>query len=204
MSAKTLARMLAIGLALLIVAAAHAASYEDLLAQAKRDPASTDLKALRYAYAASSDHDPDAAAEMELRSTMMRAFNDKDCDGAIKKAQAILEKNYVSIDAHIALDLCYRQLDQADKAKPHELMARGLIRSVLEEGDGKTPKTAYAVISISEEYSVIDIVGMTKVKQALISADGHRYDRLTVRNKSGETVDVYFNIDRLYGGWKEK
>jgi len=46
-------------------------------------------------------------------------------------------------------------------------------------------ETAFVVISLAEEYSVIGLQGSKKLQQALINKDGHSYDLLTVASKSG-------------------
>ena len=182
-----------------------AANYDELLAQAKRDSTSVDFQTLRYAYADSDSYDPYNAKEGELRVAMVKAFAEKDCGAAIKNAQAILERNYLYIEAHMIADLCYRRSNELQQAKHHEQMARGLFASITASGNGKTPKTAYVVISVPEEYSVLSMSGLKRTRQALLRLEGHRYDRLTVLNKSGGIEDVFFNIDRLYAwGMRKK
>ena len=176
--------------------AATGPRYDDLLAQAKRDGAAVDFKALRYAYADSEYYNPYDAKESEMRTPMVKAFADKDCVNAIKHAQAILENNYLYIDAHMVLDLCYGRLDQPQQARQHELMARGLAASIIASGDGKTPQTAFVVIAVREEYNALSMLGLKKVRQALIRADGHSYDQISAENKSGGTETILFNIDR--------
>lgn len=153
-----LALLMAAGLA----CAAPAPGYDELLAQAKSDNAAVNFRALRYAYAESGYYDPYDANVAELRASMVKAFAGEDCANAIKSAQAIVEKNYVYIDAHMVLDLCYRRFDQPQQAKHHGLMAHGLINSIVASGDGKSPKTAFVVISIGEEYAVLGRLGLRK------------------------------------------
>ena len=182
-------------------AGAAAASYQDLLAQAKSNSATADLRALREAYAESAQYNPYDGKEGGLRNAMVAAFGQQDCDAAMKNAQAILDNNYVDIDSHIVMERCYRRLHKQLEATHHGLMARGLIRAVMATGDGKSPKTAFVVISIAEEYVVLGVLGLMKMRQAISQADGHRYDLMTARNKSGATENIYFQIDRLFDWW---
>lgn len=178
------------------VSIAIAASYDDLLAQAKGGAAAVDFTTLRYAYAGSSQYNPYDAKESELRALMQKAYEDKNYPEAIKQAQAILDSDFVNIDAHIISDLSFRRLNQPQQAKYHEQMVRGLIQSIAASGDGKTPETAFVVISISEEYSLLFVRGLKKVKQALRRAGDHRYDQMSVEDKSGGKDEIFFNIDR--------
>jgi hypothetical protein len=101
------------------LSAAPLPGYEDLLAQAKQDANAVDFAALRYAYAESAQYNPYDANQSELNKSMLAAMNAKDCAGAMKHAQAILEKNYVRIDAHIVSTMCHRQLEQMQPAEHH-------------------------------------------------------------------------------------
>jgi Domain of unknown function (DUF4919) len=203
MSQRYMARLLAlIAGGILLAAAAFATAetvlrFDDLLAQAKRNGVAVDFKVLRYAYAESTFYNPYDVAESELRKQMVKALTeDKDCDVAIRHAQTILDKNYVSIDAHIMLDVCYRRLGQTKEADHHGLMAHGLGDSIVTPEDGKTPQTAFVVISIQEEQSVLSMLGLKKARQALIEVEGHKYDLIAVESGSGGTKDVFFNVDR--------
>jgi hypothetical protein len=181
----------------------RAASYEELVAQAKQG-GSVDYAALRAAYADSQSYDPYNTAIATLRGPMQKAFAESDCESAIRQGEAILEKNYVFIDAHVILDTCHRRLGQTVPSERHKAVARGLIRAILSSGDGKTPETAFAVISVSEEYTIIGVRGARRVQQALINKDGHAYDLMTVQNRSGEKEQLYFNIDRVMRWSAEK
>jgi hypothetical protein len=186
--------------ALLVTAAGPArpalsADYEELVAQAKQGK--VDHAALRLAYADSKSYDAYNSDLVSLRGPLQKAFAEGDCAGVIKQGEAILEKNYVYIDAHMVLATCHRRLGQADQAAHHSATARGLIQAIAATGDGKTPETAFVVISVGEEYIILATRGLKKVQQALISKDGHSYDLMTVQNQSSGTEQVYFNIDRV-------
>ena len=183
---------------------ALSAGYEELIAQAKQGKTDIDYAALRIAYADSKFYDGYNTDVIGLRGPFQKAFADGDCEGAIRQGQAILEKNYVFVDAHFVLGVCYRRLGQIEQSDRHTATARGLIKAILASGDGKTPETAFVVISVAEEYSVIGVQGSKKLQQALINKNGHSYDLLTVANKSGGKDEVYFNIDRVMRWSTEK
>jgi hypothetical protein len=182
---------------------AGAADYEELVALAKQGNINIDYTTLRDAYARSSSYDPYTGGTAQLRRPFEQAFAAGDCDSAVKQGQAILEKNFVSIDTHLVLGTCHGRLGQTDRAEHHTAMARGLIQSILATGDGKTPQTAFSVISVAEEYSLLRVLGARKVQQALVDNDGHSYDLITVQTRSGATAEVYFNVDRVMS-WAAK
>jgi hypothetical protein len=72
-----------------------------------------------------------------------------------------------------------------------------LVKSVLGSGDGKSPETAFVVIAIEEEYSVLAAFSLTLVSQALVNLGGSAFDRMEVKKRdSDQTVTLYFNVDR--------
>ena len=54
---------------------------------------------------------------------------------------------------------------------------------------------------IAQEYAHIRRVypGWRRTRQALLSRNGRRYDMLTIASPSGETRDIYFDIDAFFG-----
>jgi hypothetical protein len=174
---------------------ALSADYDELVAQAKQGK--VDHAALRLAYADSKTYDAYNSDLRSLRGPFQKAFAEGDCEDAIKHGEAILEMNYVYVDAHMVLGTCHRRLGQAAQAEHHSATARGLIQAIAATGDGKTPETAFVVISVAEEYIILMTRGLKKTRQALISKDGHSYDVMTVETRSGATEQVYFNVDRV-------
>ena len=79
-------------------------------------------------------------------------------------------------------------------------MAKGLVKSILDSGDGKTQKTAYVVINTSEEYALTEWLGIHVNHQSLIMAnnDSPPCDLLT-GTKNGQNVSIYFDISKFYG-----
>jgi hypothetical protein len=71
---------------------------------------------------------------------------------------------------------------------------------VLESGDGKSPETAFVVIAVDEEYSVLKTASLTPVKQALVNPGGSAFDRFEVKlPESDQTATLFFNVDRPHG-----
>jgi hypothetical protein len=182
---------------LLVIAVPARADYDALAAQAREGKADIDYAALRSAYADSKSYDGYNTDIMSLRGPLQKAYAEGDCATVIKQGDAILEKNYVYIDAHMVLDVCHRRLGQVERADHHRRAARGLIQAIAKTGDGKTPETAFVVISVGEEYTILMVRGLKKLRQALINKDGRSYDLLTAQNATGATEEIYFNIDRV-------
>ena len=129
---------------------------------------------------------------------MKTAYSAGDCPTAMARAKEIMEKNFVQIDAHFVTSSCQKKAGNQEAALGERAIASGLMKSVLTSGDGKTPKSAFVVIAIDEEYEVLGILGLVPGDQSLISLDGSSFDRLEGKTRStGEAVPLFFNIDRI-------
>ncbi len=75
----------------------------------------------------------------------------------------------------------------------------GLIESILASGDGESMTSAYIVMSTTDEYSVLNYLGLRSSMQALQHAEGHSFDILTATTEYEEELKVHFNIDIPFG-----
>jgi hypothetical protein len=83
-----------------------------------------------------------------------------------------------------------------DQAEFHRTVFRGLVSSIRNSGDGKSPETAWVVINVHEEYVILRILGFTPGEQSLLHNNGHSYDVMKVKNaKDGTGQTFYFNVD---------
>ena len=80
-----------------------------------------------------------------------------------------------------------RELGDTGKADFHRAVLNGLIDSILKSGDGKSPKTAWVVISVHEEYVVLQVLGFKPSQQSLLHQDDHSYDEMKVKNAQDGT-----------------
>src|SRR6266850_7871936 len=81
----------------------------------------------------------------------------------------------------------------------HRAIARGLISSISASGDGKTPETAFPVISVREEYIYLLVNDYKVTMQALLQTKDGPVDAMSaVNNKTGRNETVYFGINRLF------
>jgi hypothetical protein len=177
--------------------AAADAHYQTLLTAARAgDPASIDWQSLRFAYADSSAFDLIGAKTDAARKAMFAALNKDDNKTVIAQASAILDADYVDIDAHVALDLAYQATGRAAQSAQEHKIALGLLRSV-RTGDGTSPQQAFTVISVGEEYATMRAFAMRVTGQALVEAPPHSYDRLSVVDAEGEAHTFFFLVDRV-------
>jgi hypothetical protein len=178
----------------IIVSARETNKYDTLLEKLKKFDKTVNFKELRIAYAGTGNYNPYNSDKN--KDKMFSAYNSKKYDEVIKYGEMVLNKNYVDIDAHFLCSESYKKLNNNEKSEYHNFVTDGLINSILSSGDGKTPKTAFQVINLTEEEIILALIGLKQENQELIEDSGHGYDKITV---SGNNVkgDIYFNVDIL-------
>jgi len=176
-------------------------SYDALLTKLKRGDLGIDFKALRMKYTETKDYTPEGLSP-QLRDRMYKAMNEKRYGEARALAEDVLKKNFVDISAHLVAGMANEALGDTAKFEFHKQVFTGLISSIVDDGDGQSRENSFRVISVPEEYAVLDYLRLTRDKQFSASGDGHMYDVFSVTDKeSGGTAKLYFNIDII---WKAR
>ncbi|HME57012.1 MAG TPA: DUF4919 domain-containing protein [Terracidiphilus sp.] len=169
--------------------------YATLLASLKAGKTDIDYTRLRLSYMDSPEYK--AAKDVsKSEDAMTEALNKNDYPAALKHAEAVLESNYVNIDAHYVALVANREMGAMDKAEFHRTVFRGLINSIRSSGDGKSMETAWVVITVHEEYVVLRVLGFRPSGQSLVNQNGHAYDVMKVKRvEDGTEQTFYFNVD---------
>lgn len=173
-------------------------SFQTLLERAKKGDKTLDFKELRLAYTDTADYKP-YSSDRDSRQKMFAALNAKEYDHVLEYAEKLLAQNYLDLNAHFGAVIAHRELGNADKAALHKFLFDGLIASIEKSGDGKSPGTAFVVISTDEEYVLLNWLGLRATDQSLVNQGGHSYDLMkAVNSRTNETVSYYFNIDKPF------
>jgi hypothetical protein len=168
--------------------------YQALVARLKQGDVTVDFLEIRQAYAESPEY-TDGSDTDELKA-MYGAFHRKDFAEALKHSQKLLASCYLDIDAHQVAFLANREMHVQEEAEFHHRIAQGLIQAILKTGDGKSPETAWTVLSTHEEYVILQVMGLTPGSQSLMHIGKHSYDKLEpVDRRTEQKVTLYFNID---------
>jgi len=155
---------------------------------------SNDFFTLRMAYTKTKVYDPYDVEIDNLRKKIKLNIEEKKFEEALEIANIILEKRYIDIKTHSYCSYIYEQLDDSAKSKYHRDIYNGLLNSIYFSGDGKSPKTAFIVMEISEEYDLLNYLRLNQSEQYLIIKDGYSFDRIKVFDENIET-ELFFNID---------
>jgi len=175
-----------------------AKDYYTLLKRVKRGDSldASDFFTLRMAYTKTKEYSPYAETVERQRRIRKYLFSSPDYKKAITIADSTLSSDYVDIKSHFYCTVAYDLLGDSLKAEFHAKIFRNLIGSIFLSGNGKSPKNAFIVICVGEEYSLLEALGLSVDEQALISQDGSYFDLLEVSDKEKKTrKKIYFNID---------
>jgi|ERR1039458_8036869 hypothetical protein len=169
--------------------------YATLLASLKAGKTDIDYARLRTSYMDSTEYK--AAKDVsDSENAMIDALNKKDYPAALKNAEIVLDSAYVNMDAHFVAMVANRELGAKDKSEVHSTVFHGLIKSILDSGDGKSTEKAWVVINVPEEYVVLRVLDFKPSGQSLVQKDGHSYDVMKVKDaKDGTEQTFYFNVD---------
>ncbi|MBZ5525605.1 MAG: DUF4919 domain-containing protein [Acidobacteriia bacterium] len=172
-----------------------ASEYAGLRDRVKGGDLSVDFARLRISYIDSPEHQ-NAKDTDDQKTQMIQAINAHDYKKAIHNAEIVLENDYTDMDAHFGEFIAYREQGDAKASEFHRAVFDGLIRSILNSGDGKSKEKAYVVASVHEEYVVLRVRKLQPGEQSLVSDQGHSYDLLEAKDPAtGKTVELYFNVD---------
>jgi hypothetical protein len=172
-----------------------ASEYAGLRDRVKGGDLSVDFASLRISYI-DSPESHNAKDTDKQQEEMFQAVKARDFKKAIVNAEIVLENDYTDMDAHFCEFIAYREQGDAKLAEFHRAVFDGLIKSILNSGDGKSKETAYVVAAVHEEYVVLRILKLQPGLQSLVGDKGHSYDLLEAKDPAtGKTVKLFFNVD---------
>ncbi len=157
---------------------------------------SDDFFTLRMAYTHTKDYSPYASSVSDSLKKVTQFIDSSNYDSAISMINKIHEIEYVNIPSHLYLGYIYDQLGDSLKSKFHFTIYDGLLNSIYQSGDGRTPQTAYIVISTKEEYQFLNWFNLQFHSQSLIDKDEYSFDLMSVSDpNTNEKFEIYFNIE---------
>lgn len=157
-------------------------------------PTAGDYTALRMAFAAQPGFNPFWNMDTE-RSAIFTAIRSKDFPKAIALARPWLEKVPVDAEVHYLCGHFLKKTGDIPGSMQHFHCFYGLMRSITSTGDGKSAKTAWKVISVSEEYALLNEIDAELIDQSLIDD----CDKMHVKLPNGTETDFYFDVSISLG-----
>jgi hypothetical protein len=182
-------------------AADHEQSFARLLAVARQDPEHADFQRLRLSFAATRGYHPDGPGAIDPTPVESELGNGERA-AALVALDRVLLNHWTDIAAHdYAISVCQR-ISHAQRERLHRTFLEGLARSILDSGDGRTPESAWRVISDAEEALLLHALRASLEHRESLDHQGHALHRLTVRESdSSATRALYINVD-IPHGWR--
>ena len=154
---------------------------------------------LYYGQIVSERYIPYASNERFRADSLFSMMNMGQYAEAAVMGAGYLDKNPSEIAIYHYTGLAYMNSGNYLKADEYFHKYYGFITSILATGDGKSPESAYIVISANEEYTLMEYMGLRVSQQLLTEQKNQYFDVLTGITRSGEERQVYFNIDKPFG-----
>ena len=117
-----------------------------------------------------------------------------------KRAAQIVEKHLESdptnLRFHIYKQIVYSNLygNESQEVIDAYNQVMMLFSTITSSGNGKTPETAFHVISTADEYGLMDMLGLSLKSQSLIERHGHSYDLMEFEENKFGLESLYFDI----------
>ncbi|WP_031525463.1 DUF4919 domain-containing protein [Dyadobacter crusticola] len=135
---------------------AHQYHYPKLIAEFVSQPQYFSMEKGIYLYYGNL-YSPDYKSLDFKTITMFAPLVEK---GRLKKAilvgEELFKENPVNLGLLLRLGFCYKQSKQPEKETLTREMAAVLIRAIESSGDGSSAEKAYKVISVTDEYVIMD------------------------------------------------
>ena len=152
-------------------------------------PSGADFTQLRMDYAAQPDFCPQWKVD-DQREAIVEAYKAKDNKKVVELSKSWIEKVPVDADIHFMRAQALKKVGDLEGFSYHWYCFYGLIHSIASSGDGKTPETAFKVISVSEEYYLLNEIGAEVIEQSL----DYPCDVMKVLLRDGTEATFYFNV----------
>ncbi len=175
--------------------------YPELLRRFQAADTTLSLEQLRHFYygtATRSDYDPYKMAKIDaLREAFEKDTpNKEDWEKAANEIDKELETDPTNIRFHLYKHIIYSNLygQDSEKAVDAHNQVVMLLSAVTSTGDGSSKETAFHVISVADEYGIMDIFGLSPTMQSLVEDKGQSYDVMELKENKYGLESMYFNI----------
>ena len=161
-----------------------------------------DYLMLYYGFAFQPEYDPySSLPEEDSLSKLTEAQKGKE---AVALANKIIEKNPMSLIAHVEQAYAYKGIMQEDKAIISIEKYKLLFTTVFSSGEGSSYQKPIVVISTKDAETIILANKLIVKSKSMNGQLGRFYDVYLVRNKDGKEYPIYFDITLPYTIGMEK
>lgn len=151
---------------------------------------------LRSDYSNSPEYNPYNSEVRGIMEECGKLIGEGNFKEAIEKAKIGLEKDKYNIQLLMCSASAYIKIGDIENADKYRKLWIGLMDSILASADGTSAERAFTVISVDEEYAVLEVLKLRRTSQRHVVIDGRNFDILEVKKEEADNgFDLYFNID---------
>lgn len=175
--------------------------YPELLKRLKQNDTlltGNQYRHLYFGYTFQKDYKPykiSKKAEEMTKYYRGEGVSEKDLPAGIKLFREALEENPMDLRAMNYLAYMYHLTKDEITAKKIASNFHGLIGVILSSGDGMKCETGFHVISVTDEYVLLNTFQMERTSQGLTG----KCDYITFEKDKYKIPGLYFDISRFYG-----
>ena len=157
-----------------------------------KQDSNSDFNLLRQSYAKTTHFEPWDSTEHQAGLALLDAQAKENFSLCLQLAEAMLERNFTSPLGHFGVYSC-GQHSEHPKADLHFWIARNLLLSIEQSGDGSTVEQAYICNSATEMRDFIRLKGWRMIRAEMVNSGFRQIDRVFVLDKQEELVELYFD-----------
>lgn len=154
-----------------------------------------ELVLLEYGYTLQPSYAPYAQSMVE--DSLYDDIKKQEYQKALQRGAGYLRTNPVSLRGNLAMAFLFKQLDNPAKREAYVTHAVQIVRAILSSGSGTSVDSAFIVINVQDEYTVLNILGYSVTMQSLVSdSTGRPYDMMktVADNDTTEKRVFYFDV----------
>jgi hypothetical protein len=122
------------------------------------------------------------------------AYVAKDCKTALEKFKAAIALNFTLSDAHALSADCLEQAGDKTGEQREEAIAQGLFNSIISSGDGQSAATAFHIVTMNEERTILAISGVNGTGKSTVTTDQGPVEKIDITDQAtGAKGAVFFN-----------
>lgn len=175
--------------------------YPELLRRFEAADTTLSLEQIRHFYYGMATRSEYAPYKMAKIDALREAFekdtpSKEDWEKAALEIDKELETDPTNIRFHLYKRIIYSNLYGLDSERTtdaHNQVVM-LLSAVTSTGDGRSKETAFHVISVADEYGIMDILGLSPKMQSLVEDKGQSYDVMDLEKNKYGLKSMYFNI----------
>jgi len=175
-------------------------NFVSLTARFEKDPRSLGLDdwfMLYYGMAHQSGYSPYSGCE--IVDAIIKSLQESGDDRELRNTgPGLLREDFTRFRLYFPLMNLYLSEGEYEKAQSIAYNFFGLTSAILATGDGKSPETARIVVSVPDEYLIMNLLGFVTTMQALHEKNGHMFDSFKGDLSDGKNATLWFNIDKPY------